>query len=186
MCPFDKSGNAGTALFHPNAMRRSQSKLTHLPPPAQLLVFLPHPGGLPFPELPPLRWRFGQEHGLIPEAAVRQKRQSTKIASPTAHINSLKRTHTQLAGHRGVPSGQPLPLEHPHALLLHLPQPGQMLVLGAEEEVGQPLPAHFQQLLGTLRHRLAWNTEGKDETGGQPEHPSAWEKETQAQGQARA
>lgn len=53
-------------------MRQSQSNLSHLPPPAQLLVFLPHPGGLPFPELPPLRRCFGQEHGLIPEAAVRQ------------------------------------------------------------------------------------------------------------------
>lgn len=53
-------------------------------------------------------------------------------------------------------------------------------MLGIAEEAGQPLPAHFQQLLGTLRHRLAWNTEGEDKAGGQPGHPSAREREMQA------
>lgn len=95
-------------------MRQSQSKLTHLPPPAQLLVFLSHPGGLPFPELPPLRRCFGQEHGLIPEAAVRQ---STDCFPHCPHQPSQnngrmgpKSTQTQWGaqvGSEGSPQGSP-------------------------------------------------------------------------------
>lgn len=98
-------------------MRQSQSKLTHSPPPAQLLVFIPHPGGLPFPGLPPLRRRFGQERGLIPEAAVRQKRQSTDCfphrphqPSPNKGRTGPKPTRTQpgaQVGTEGSPQGGP-------------------------------------------------------------------------------
>lgn len=77
--------------------------------------------------------------------------QKTEVGPQCSHI---------MGDPRGVPE-PPLPLQQPPALLLHLPQPGQVLVLGAVEELGEPLLAHLQQAPGTLRHGCPETQEGR-------------------------